>query len=300
MIRTVCLEDFKVHKEIIDYIDEDFIVINNWNRLPSDEKIKFDCLFLIFCQEGCIRLEIDNRIYLLQADDLIIILPDTVITHITTSPRCRINLAFFSIRFLGRVLKQEKKFWNVTCYKNPIVMRIGGRNGHLCYYKELIIAEINNNDGERYHHYYKEIIRYLFSALFCEIMIELEKTVPRNDRRDKTLNNLKRADCIFHRFMEKLLADNGTHRSVEYYADTLFYSPKHLSKVIKEVSGRSLLELINEHAMECVKYRLRHSDKSIKEIAEEFNFSSQSLFGKYVRAHLGMSPKQYRDKSDIP
>ncbi|TWJ17981.1 helix-turn-helix protein [Bacteroides zoogleoformans] len=54
------------------------------------------------------------------------------------------------------------------------------------------------------------------------------------------------------------------------------------------------MEWINEYAIEQIKQELKHSDKSIKEIADEFNFSNQSFFGKYVKAHLGMSPAQYR------
>ena len=54
-------------------------------------------------------------------------------------------------------------------------------------------------------------------------------------------------------------------------------------KVIKQACGRTPLDLINETAIEHIKYRLKHSDKSIKEIAEEFNFPNQSFFGKYVK-----------------
>ncbi|MFR9260817.1 MAG: helix-turn-helix domain-containing protein [Bacteroides cellulosilyticus] len=44
-------------------------------------------------------------------------------------------------------------------------------------------------------------------------------------------------------------------------------------------------------------YLLRNSQKSIKEIANELNFPNLSFFGKYVKQHLGMSPKQYRESS---
>ena len=47
-----------------------------------------------------------------------------------------------------------------------------------------------------------------------------------------------------------------------------------------------------------IKYRLKHSDKSIKEIAEEFNFPNQSFFGKYVKSYLGMSPARYRNTKE--
>ena len=106
---------------------------------------------------------------------------------------------------------------------------------------------------------------------------------------------IKQADYIFRKFAEKLSADNGMHRSVSYFADALFYSPKYLSKVVKKTCGRTPLELINETAIEHIKHRLKHSDKSIKEIAEEFNFPNQSFFGKFVKAHTGMSPVRYRD-----
>lgn len=37
---------------------------------------------------------------------------------------------------------------------------------------------------------------------------------------------------------------------------------------------------------------------SVKEIAEMFNFPNQSFFGKYVKAHVGMSPARYRAYSN--
>ena len=82
------------------------------------------------------------------------------------------------------------------------------------------------------------------------------------------------------------------------FPDALFYTPKYLSKVIKDACGKNPSTLINEYTMEHIKYQLRNSDKSIKEIAEEFNFPNQSFFGKYVKAHLGVSPQQYRDKKE--
>ena len=99
---------------------------------------------------------------------------------------------------------------------------------------------------------------------------------------------------IFRKFLEKVSEDDGTHRSVSYYADILCYSPKHLSTVVKKISGRTPLSIINEHAMECIKYELKHSGKSIKEIADQFDFPNQSFFGKFVKNHIGMSPLQYR------
>jgi AraC-like DNA-binding protein len=46
--------------------------------------------------------------------------------------------------------------------------------------------------------------------------------------------------------------------------------------------------------MEQIKFQLNHSDMSMKELADYFDFANPSFFGKFVKQHLGMSPMQYR------
>jgi AraC-like DNA-binding protein len=41
---------------------------------------------------------------------------------------------------------------------------------------------------------------------------------------------------------------------------------------------------------------LSYSNKSIKEIMVELDFPSLSFFGKYVKKHFGVGPKEYRSK----
>ena len=85
----------------------------------------------------------------------------------------------------------------------------------------------------------------------------------------ETNNNqkLKQHDYVFKRFIEILATDNGKHRSVAYYANQLCYSPKYLSRIVKQVSDKNALALINEHTLERIKFELRFSSKSIKEIS---------------------------------
>ena len=118
------------------------------------------------------------------------------------------------------------------------------------------------------------------------------------DETEETETGTSRSKQIFKQFMEELTADGGIHRSVTHYADLLCYSPKYLSAAIKEVSGHTPTEWINEYAIEQIKHQLKHSEKSIKEIAADFNFPNQSFFGKYIKTHLGMSPARYRTYSN--
>ena len=109
---------------------------------------------------------------------------------------------------------------------------------------------------------------------------------------------MNRSIIIARDFIQMVNADNGSHRSVSYYADRLFYSPKYLCTIVRQVTGKTPIQIINEHAIKEIKQKLKNSDLSIKEIADYFDFSNPSFFGKYVKNHLGISPLQYRLKEE--
>ena len=67
-----------------------------------------------------------------------------------------------------------------------------------------------------------------------------------------------------------------------------------MSALIKEVSGRSAAQWIDDYVILEAKSLLKYSDLSIQEIAYRLNFSTQSFFGKYFKQHTGISPGQYK------
>ena len=69
---------------------------------------------------------------------------------------------------------------------------------------------------------------------------------------------------------------------------------KHLSTVVKEISGKTAGEWIDSLVVLEAKALLKSSELSIQEIADELHFANQSFFGKYFKHHTGMSPKEYR------
>lgn len=293
-IINVSIEDFKENKNNIDYIDDDFVIKTTPEGVPNaDGTIRLQCFLIVICVEGHAQLDINFKTYHMQAGDLMLGLPNTIISHTMFSPQHQVRLAAFSTRFLQRIIKMEKSAWDTVAYinQNPIKSANVESNQIFGFYRDLIIAKINDEP----HYYHKEVIQCLFSALFCEMMGVISKEIPASETENEARGGLKQANYILRKFVGMLAKDSGTHRSVSYYADALCYSPKHFSKVIKQTCGRTPLEMINESAIEHIKYRLKHSDKSIKEISEEFEFPNQSFFGKYVKAHLGMSPAKYRD-----
>ena len=82
---------------------------------------------------------------------------------------------------------------------------------------------------------------------------------------------------------------------MSFYAKQLNITPKYLSSVVKEVSGKTAARWIDESVILEAKALLKYSGMSIQEIAYHLNFSTQSFFGKYFKRYVGMSPLAYRN-----
>lgn len=103
-------------------------------------------------------------------------------------------------------------------------------------------------------------------------------------------------EILFKRFVDLIESTYPKPRTVSYYADHLNITPKYFSSVCKQVGRQNATEIIDQYVLKDVVYLMNHTQKSIKEIACELNFSNLSFFGKYVKKHLGVSPKMYREQ----
>lgn len=83
-------------------------------------------------------------------------------------------------------------------------------------------------------------------------------------------------------------------RQVKFYADKLCITPKYLSLLIKQITGKSANEWITNAVIVEAKYLLKTSGNSVKEVSFKLNFANQSFFGKYFKKIVGVSPKDYQ------
>jgi AraC-like DNA-binding protein len=75
----------------------------------------------------------------------------------------------------------------------------------------------------------------------------------------------------------------------------LCISPKYLTAVCKKNSGKTANEWITEQVLEDIRYYLKQTDLSIKQICDQLGFPNPSFFGKYVKDHFGMTPLKFRN-----
>lgn len=107
-----------------------------------------------------------------------------------------------------------------------------------------------------------------------------------------------RREELLSRFIELLESNFTSQRTVKFYADRLCVTPKHLSAVVKESSGKTASDWIDQRVILEAKQLLRSTGMNVQEISAALNFANQSFFGKYFKHLTGMSPRDYR--SNLP
>lgn len=288
-IPLIGLERFKEHIDHVTYMDNDIAVIDSISEIMEidEDTVKLDCFMILFCQEGDIMININGKQYRLEKDYCAILPPSTIIRRMEFNNQYTLRIAAASQSFLSEVLMTTHQTWSIMhyLYNHPIYSIRPNKSYKMYLYKELLMTLIQ----ERPHVYSQQTRRFHFAGMFCEMMALLSQMIPEDEKKNVNRN---RSAVIAHDFMQLVNADNGSHRSVSYYAERLFYTPKYLCSIIKQVTGKTPLQIINEHAIMEIKHKLKYSNLSIKEIADYFDFPNPSFFGKYVKNHLGMTPLQ--------
>ncbi len=99
---------------------------------------------------------------------------------------------------------------------------------------------------------------------------------------------------VFDQFISLVNMTEGKERKLAYYADKLYLSQRYLGTIINNVSDITAKEWIDRAAVANIKVLLKHSNLSIKQIADRMKFANDSFFCKYFKRLTGMTPAQYQ------
>jgi AraC family transcriptional regulator len=100
------------------------------------------------------------------------------------------------------------------------------------------------------------------------------------------------------RLLEEMIhSTDHTNLTVERLASRCGFSARHLSRVFRNTTGKTLSNFVAEVRIARARRRLADRDRLIKEIAFECGFRSQSAFAHAFRRATGQTPQQYRQNS---
>lgn len=106
--------------------------------------------------------------------------------------------------------------------------------------------------------------------------------------------NQTRQQRLFTDFIQLVSEFAPAHHTIDYYASRLCITPRYMSTIIRQVSGKSAKQWIDDALVTRIKIELKHSDKTIAHIADDMNFPNPSFMIKFFKRMTGMTPASFR------
>lgn len=275
------------HLAMIDFIGNDFAIFDDIKDIPLlPYPTRLDAACLAVCRQGWCRMHINLQEHEVKEGMLCIILPDQIVQQDERSDDFQGSFIAVSRDFMDVVIPTMQQLFPMffMIKERPCVSITPEELQSFQEYHSFLWSKVKLKDNP----YRKEITQGLLLALFYEIHNiyqghVMQERVPKS-----------RKEELFERFIRVVSESYKDERSVSFYAGKMFLTAKHLSTVVKEVSGKTAGEWIDSRVVLEAKALLKSSELSIQEIADELHFANQSFFGKYFKHHTGMSPKEYR------
>jgi len=283
-----------LYRNKLDYWDNDLFVIKETNRIPEQLiNAMLDMELLIFCRQGRATFYLDEHQINLSTGQCVLC-PDFIpINNLMVSTNLRLCIMGFSWHLIEEVPALVKQAWSASSFimHEPVFTPNETERKRIEQYCVLLMHHVENTDSR----FRKEVIHLLFQTFVFEL-INMTYGQKNSIIQDKSNGNVSQSTLLTRQFFETLAQGEGTIRSVAQMAKTMNITPKYLSHVISMESGHPPIYHINQYTVRAIERQLRYSDLTIKEIAMRMGFPSLAFFGKFVKSHLGVSPRAYRMK----
>ena len=268
---------------------DELVVMENFGSLPQGEIRLEDHGIVVICTDGMAQFDYDGQQIQLHKNDLYLYMSHSVVTNFMSSSDFNCRQIWFS----------RGELWNINKYGEVSL-------SDLPYLKRHPIMHLTDDDVKLLDDYfqllcrrmrdpspvlYSNIVRSLVSTMMLEILSMMRRQEPEN-----TVTTGVYRQRLANEFMRLVEQSDGRIRKVDDFANQLNITPKYLSTLLKETMNRRPSEMIHFYTLKAIEHRLRYTDMTMQEIANDLNFANASFFGKYFKEHAGMTPLDFRKK----
>ena len=274
----------------------DLVVMENFGALPKGKLRLNNQGLIVICTDGMAQFDYDGQQILLRKNDLFLYMAHSVASNFMSSPDFNCRQIWFT----------RSELWNINMYGEVSL-------ADLTYLKQHPMVHLTPDDVQLLDDYfqllcrrmrdcspmlYKDIVRSLVSTMMLEMLCMMR----RDKQQDAVSNNPEITSQGVHKrlladkFLQMVEQSDGRIRKVDDFAKQLNVTPKYLSTILKETINRRPSMMIEHFTMGAIERRLRYTDMTMQEIANDLNFPNASFFGKYFKEHAGMTPLEYRKK----
>ena len=281
-------------------LDDDFMAIDvrdGKNLQFLNYPFRANAYFAVFCQNGGVDVEINLSRYRMDENTMLISMPGSILRVVdpinSLSSQGLFIIVAISKQLLSEISIDMTRLFDrhLDVISNPCFQLGRDEMDFLHKYLNLIKDVMDSEISSR-----KEAVASLIASSFYVIGGLMEKRMVKSVDSQPSSSAQLRMKMLFDNFMSLVGEYHTTERGMAFYASHLGLTPKYLSKLIKQYSGRPAPEWIDSFVILEAKNMLKYSGFTIKEIVYNLNFPNPSVFYKYFKSHTGMTPSEYRSE----
>lgn len=287
------------HKELFPIFSPAYTVANKVLLITPAEigRLKGqnldDCRIFLLVSAGSLTLQIGNKSCEMKACSFLDLLEGVTVRVVETSPDLRAYALLPNYEFAGESLKSLK-----PGPENYFLERL--------HFPILSISEDENNTLERQmkllerslcrldHAYRQELVMVYFKSFMLEVG---NLMLTHTDEFQEKAATLGKRDLVMMEFMKLVWKHFETEHGIDFYADKLCISNKHLARIVKEMLGKTPHEVICDELLHRAMALLEDDRIPVGQIAEQLHFSDQAAFCKFFKKQMKMAPMAYRKKA---
>lgn len=271
-------------------LGEDYILTRVTGPISQFEEPvarRLDGMTISICVKGHLRIMINLEEIDVPPNSMLFIHPEAVVKMLDIQgEEQEAYLLFLSNRFVHDInIDLNAINTSIFTSASPILKLTPDKIDLLLRYFDLL-----HQNASAQNSYNRYIARALVLAAGYQIMAFGEEAMENNASDTPRSRKL----TYVQKFLRLVREYHRSQRAISFYAEKMYISPKYLSLVIKESTGKSAGEWIDQYVIQEAKNLLRYSGKNVQQIAYELNFSNQSSFGKYFKNLTGMSPTAFQ------
>lgn len=273
--------------------------IDSEDPMPDDMAVtRLDGIALILNIRGKLTIEVNTKTLTLQENQVMVLSPNSVISRCANEQLpVRTMFLFLSRNFIQN-LNIDLTLISRTYHNSssaPVITLEQRSIRMLSGYINMLRTNAETNSDAPDNILGKNIARTLTASLIY-YMMQLASLHYDALNPDQIQSAGTRRTTYLREFITLVQQNFRKERTVSFYARKLFISPKYLSHLIKETTGQSAAEWIDQYVILEAKNLLRFSGMTVQQVAYTLNFNNQSAFGKYFKHLTGISPSAFQKK----
>ena len=280
--KDISQDILSLHPDAAHFMD-DFFLFDTAEKPESGHSFKINTYGFFLCLRGTTRGTVDLIPFQLSPGMMMVNVPGQLVTHFSASEDFGGTSLVMTQHFVDSLGLPYNFSLATSVREHPVLNLKSGEFAAIQNYCNMVKGLLREKRP-----FQAESLRHLTCAYAYSLGSYLYRMAE--------MRKLSNEEVLMQRFLHELHIHYKEERKVAFYAEKLNLTTGYLSTLVRNISGKTASDWIENFVLLEAKIMLKSTNLTIQQISNELNFPSQTFFGKYFKRLAGLSPKEYRER----